>query len=223
MPLQKLKETAFTASKELVYLPSGSKVQLKEADTSARKEQVSLPSGSKVQLRKESDISVGREQICSISGSTNTLCLQGHGVGRIPSQDETCSSLGGKNIVKQLSVGPSKELSCSTSGRTEALALEDQIKSGFSSCTPQETEMQKIKSYTKFLIQSLVPPALPSEVSNIDDDEWPFQRKYSDGNEAKKFKASGDFSCSGVGSLWWPCAQYLAEAEIYALPYTVPF
>lgn len=195
----------------------------KEPAISASKEQHSSPSGMKGQ-HKESNVSASKEQICSTSGSKD---LHGHrrpDVGRRTSQDDICSSLRTNNVVQGLSFGHDKELSCSTSGRTEGLAQDNnRITSGFSSCTTsRENEMQKIDLCTKFLIQNLVPPALPSDLSNIDDDEWLFGRKHSDGAVEKRFKASSDVSCCG-SSASWPHAQYLAEADIYALPYTVPF
>lgn len=198
--------------------------QHKEPAISASKEQLSSPSGMKVQ-HKESDVSASKEQICSTSGSKDLLGQCRHEIGRRTSQDGICSSVGTTNVDQGLSFGPGKELSCSTSGRNESITLDDnRITSGFSSSiTPRENKMQKIDLYTKTLIHNLVPLALPSELFNIvDDDEWLFGKKHSDGVEERRFKASGDVSCCGSSAVG-PNAQYLAEAEIYALPYAVPF
>ncbi|KAF5176559.1 hypothetical protein FRX31_033858 [Thalictrum thalictroides] len=64
-------------------------------------------------------------------------------------------------------------------------------------------------------------PAIDSSTNVDDDQNWLFEE------EAKKRSklVSDDVAPSGYGndSTWPPRAYYLPEADIYALPYTVPF
>ncbi|KAL5778239.1 hypothetical protein ACOSP7_011165 [Xanthoceras sorbifolium] len=83
-----------------------------------------------------------------------------------------------------------------------------------------ETEEQR-------LYQSLMddlastPVLLRAEMDFADDQEWLFETKHPR-QASKKLKASDDVSCR-QSSTMFPRAQYLPEADIYSLPYTIPF
>lgn len=116
------------------------------------------------------------------------------------------STLGGNVLDKEPDVLASREQHCSTSGRTEIF------------------KQQNYSQYTN-LIKNLCQMALPCELVN-NDEEWLFRGKPSDkvlnkSNQEKQFAVGRDITCSG--SSMQPCARYLQEAEMFALPYTVPF
>lgn len=193
----------------------------KEPATVVSKERVSFPSIMKEQ-HKESDLSASKVQICSTSG-TKVFPGQGHDIYRKATQEGICSVLGRANIPRANSFVRGKELSCSASG-SECHSQDDRLtESGFSSgIMSHERKMQKINRYTETLFKNLVPLG-PREISSTDDNEWLFEKKQRlEGSEEKKFRASNDVSCCG-SSVMRPHAQYLAKAEIYALPYVVPF
>lgn len=77
----------------------------------------------------------------------------------------------------------------------------------------------------KNLIENWLPPSLPSDNLDLDDDQsWLFQRKPKQARvEEKNIGSSNDKTCGSCSSLWQPRAQYLPEVDLYALPYTVPF
>ncbi|XP_021755317.1 DNA ligase 1-like [Chenopodium quinoa] len=89
-----------------------------------------------------------------------------------------------------------------------------------------DRRMQKKESTYKQLFVDWVPPAL--EMVEEDDGDWLFGKKDED-RSAKRLRASNDVQsqvdnlpCS-ASAVMQPRAQYLANAEIYALPFTVPF
>lgn len=76
----------------------------------------------------------------------------------------------------------------------------------------------------KNLIENWLPPSLQSDNLDVDDDQsWLFQRKPKHTRVEGKNVGSNDTSCGNSSSLWQPRAQYLPVADLYALPYTVPF
>ncbi|XP_049389887.1 uncharacterized protein LOC125854397 [Solanum stenotomum] len=77
----------------------------------------------------------------------------------------------------------------------------------------------------KNLIENWLPPSLPSDNLDLEDDQsWLFQRKPKQARvEEKNIGSSNDKTCGSCSSLWQPRAQYLPEVDLYALPYTVPF
>ncbi|KAM7514045.1 hypothetical protein LguiA_003628 [Lonicera macranthoides] len=98
----------------------------------------------------------------------------------------------------------------------DALASKEQL------CSPKDST--PIGSATSFEDEMRrlcwVFPPLKNEEPEFDDLEWLFRRKIQ--NSEKKFRSGREVSCCGNSTLW-PRAHYLAEADIYTLPYTVPF
>ncbi|XP_043713603.1 glutamic acid-rich protein-like [Telopea speciosissima] len=112
---------------------------------------------------------------------------------------------------------PSEEQICSTSGRTDVQApeiVESARKSG--------SKLKKIESLYRDLIENWVPPPIENNGTDFDDQEWLFETVSKSESEPKRFKPSNDGVCEGSTSIW-PQACYLPEADIYVLPYAVPF
>ncbi|WMV27759.1 hypothetical protein MTR67_021144 [Solanum verrucosum] len=93
--------------------------------------------------------------------------------------------------------------------------------------TPSCSEVHEnsIEFQYKNLIENWLPPSLPSDNLDLDDDQsWLFQRKPKQARvEEKNIGSSNDKTCGSCSSLWQPRAQYLPDVDLYALPYTVPF
>lgn len=68
------------------------------------------------------------------------------------------------------------------------------------------------------------PPQWDGSKLEDDDEDWLFSSKPREKSvPSKKAKSVSDpFQCSGPTTLW-PRSQYLPEADIYALPYAIPF
>lgn len=73
------------------------------------------------------------------------------------------------------------------------------------------------------LIKNWVPQPLQFEHADLDDQGWLFGTRKNNGCGVKILKSSLDRSTFEGFSLWPPRACYLPEADIYALPYTIPF
>lgn len=154
-------------------------------------------------LRRHKEPNLGKESICSTSG-----------------RSELSTPLR-KDTPLQSHRVEDKKPSCSTSGTNEVFAQVDV--SIPSASTPFEKELQAVSLLYKELIGSWVPPAPWIELSSLDDEEWLFSRKHQDDSQGeKRYKPNSDLSCRGSSKLQ-PRAQYLQEADIYALPYTLPF
>lgn len=85
-----------------------------------------------------------------------------------------------------------------------------------------ENKIQGAESPHTRLIENWVPPQFELCESEIDDEEWLFeaQRKLRGGS--KRHKSTDDISCCRSSTLRHQ-AYLLPEADIYALPFTVPF
>lgn len=99
------------------------------------------------------------------------------------------------------------------------ICSETRTAEGTSSC---ENKIQGAESPHSTLIENWVPPQFELCQSEIDDEEWLFgaQGKRRDGS--KRHKTANDVSCCR-SSTWRHQACLLPEADIYALPFTVPF
>ncbi|KAI3816982.1 hypothetical protein L1987_10768 [Smallanthus sonchifolius] len=89
--------------------------------------------------------------------------------------------------------------------------------------TRSEKKMLKKKAKYEKLIGSWAPPVFQALLPDVDEEEdWLSRRTKSASSSVPR----GDVeSCreSAATSSWQPRALFLAEADIYALPYTVPF
>ncbi|KAJ4966369.1 hypothetical protein NE237_018218 [Protea cynaroides] len=112
---------------------------------------------------------------------------------------------------------PIEKQTCSTSGRTDVQTLDIAENARRSS-----SKLKKLESQYRDLIINWVPPIIENYSTDLDDEEWLFERQSKPERESKRFKPSNDGLCQGSSSLC-PRACYLPEADIYALPYTLPF
>ncbi|KAI8016110.1 hypothetical protein LOK49_LG05G03796 [Camellia lanceoleosa] len=186
--------------------------------TSVENDKIRLPS----QKLKESDVAVSEERIRTTSrrmkstGKHNSKILLG------PSHKEFCSnSTKNDASVGALSSRPDKEQSSSTSGGIGIFG-QDNLQA-----TPVPTSFEKgihtVASLYKDLVENWVPlppQLLQGEQTDLDELEWLFQRKHQD--QERSTEVNSDASCRG-GSTLWPHALYMPEADIWALPFTVPF
>lgn len=109
------------------------------------------------------------------------------------------------------------EPSTSNSGRVDRVAVDTSTPS----CS--KVHENSIEFQYKNLIENWLPPSLQSD-NNLDDDQsWLFQRKPKQARVEEKNVGSNDTAYGSCSLLWQPRAQYLPGADLYALPYTIPF
>ncbi|KAK2982273.1 hypothetical protein RJ640_020825 [Escallonia rubra] len=164
-----------------------------------------------LQKHKEPDASVSKDQICSTSGRTEQP--------RKHESENFCSTSVGTDPAQGFSFR-NKEASCSTSGRTE---VDKKYTRVVVASTSLDSELDRVHSLYKDLVANWTPPALERQLHEFDDQEWLFGRKHEEKQVEKRYKPTTGISCSTSSTLWPPRAQYLPEADIYALPYTLPF
>uniref|UniRef100_A0A1D1YI48 Uncharacterized protein n=1 Tax=Anthurium amnicola TaxID=1678845 RepID=A0A1D1YI48_9ARAE len=84
-----------------------------------------------------------------------------------------------------------------------------------------------VRRQYKNLIENWIPPPLETENPEFDDQDWLFgktaRRHDGEGETSRRQVASEDLDLGSALCSWPPRAIYLPEAEIYALPYVVPF
>ncbi|KAG7029449.1 hypothetical protein SDJN02_07788 [Cucurbita argyrosperma subsp. argyrosperma] len=78
-----------------------------------------------------------------------------------------------------------------------------------------------VESAYEALFEKWVPPPLQLE-QQMDDEEWLFQTEKQDGRSTKTNEAFSSIPSCRSSSLW-PRGQYLADADVYSLPYTIPY
>lgn len=116
---------------------------------------------------------------------------------------------------------PDKE-QCLTTNKVDDASLSAQLDaSACKGSTLYEKKVPSPESLYKSLIEDWVPPPLQAELNDSGDEDWLFGRKQQP-QGLKRLKSSNDEPCRQSSSLW-PCAHFLAEADIYALPYSIPF
>ncbi|GMJ01552.1 hypothetical protein like AT4G35940 [Hibiscus trionum] len=74
----------------------------------------------------------------------------------------------------------------------------------------------------KNLVEDWFVPTLQSELTSFGDEDWLFQKKQNLNSEIKSSK-DGNVSLCQMNSTSCPHARFLPEADLYALPFTVPF
>ncbi|XP_022961883.1 uncharacterized protein LOC111462522 isoform X2 [Cucurbita moschata] len=78
-----------------------------------------------------------------------------------------------------------------------------------------------VESAYEALFEKWVPPPLQLE-QQMDDEEWLFPTEKQDGRSSKTNEAFSSIPSCRSSSLW-PRGQYLADADVYSLPYTIPY
>ncbi|XP_010413490.1 PREDICTED: uncharacterized protein LOC104699795 isoform X2 [Camelina sativa] len=69
------------------------------------------------------------------------------------------------------------------------------------------------------LIENWTPDRVESKLTDSEDQEWWLFIKFG----AKRQQVSNQKTNQGSSSMVWPTARFLPEAELHALPFTVPF
>lgn len=85
-----------------------------------------------------------------------------------------------------------------------------------------ENDFQRTESLYMTLTENWVPPQLDFCQNDIDDEEWLFGTRQQHNFQSERRKFGNEVSCCRSSTLW-PQAQLLPEADINALPYTIPF
>ncbi|XP_043697250.1 splicing regulatory glutamine/lysine-rich protein 1-like isoform X2 [Telopea speciosissima] len=148
--------------------------------------------------------------------------LQGKiGISPRYSEVQTCSTLERATVVMQGKCEndpkPIEGQTCSTSGLLGVQGLDIT-----ESARRSSSKLKKRESRYRDLIENWVPPIIENSLSDFDDEEWFFKTQSKSERVAKRYKPSNDEGCLGSSDLW-PRACYLPGADVYVLPYTVPF
>ncbi|KAF5194155.1 Dna ligase 1-like [Thalictrum thalictroides] len=142
------------------------------------------------------------------------------------SKEQLCSTSGATEITdcKMADNCPNIKQVCSISGRTEVQAQ------GCSEPAPAVSSAALLNLcnspsrlsdvHLRDIIENWVIPPIQIERTDLDDQSWLFDIPSK--REPKRSKVSDVATCYN-GSMWPPRACYLPEADMYALPYTVPF
>ncbi|ONH97142.1 hypothetical protein PRUPE_7G171900 [Prunus persica] len=160
------------------------------------------PSRLSLQRHKDPQVLPSQEQPCSASGRTDNAFVQGmHEAAPRQGRDEgqhRCSTFG--NSGKEVPVRLGKEKLRATGSASLSI-------------TSKYTEL--IENWDQH-------PLLQSFPMDVDDQGWLFETKQNRSCMAdERIFVSGSLSYGDSAS--WPCARELPEADIYTLPFTVPF
>lgn len=159
------------------------------------------------------------ELLCSTSGRTDIPAEHKNNARADP--DKSCStSLASELIRHGLPLRPDQELARGDSSQQPDVTSQEIVHTD-SGSKGQRKLKRAVKRYGH-LIENWTPPSRLGEHAEIDDEDWLFGRKHEGRQPEKKLRCSSEMSCSS-SSLSWPRAHYLHDADIYALPYTVPF
>ncbi|KAL2503952.1 hypothetical protein Adt_19573 [Abeliophyllum distichum] len=168
------------------------------------------------------DTSSNKPQLCSTSGRVDFPVQRKDEIVLRASKGTVCpTSEGTHNLVQGFPTRTDQELVFSASRQTESAA---QGKLGTSSgANAVLTPTQRLELQYKNLVENWVPSELHNLANDPNDQEWLFQSKDKGVRPEKRFRSSGDgMSCSSSLALW-PQSKYLPDADIYALPFVVPF
>lgn len=108
---------------------------------------------------------------------------------------------------------------CSSLGTADSVPQKNKIVE--TSLRSYDKEMRTAESLYQDLIANLE-ESFQFELNNLVDQEWLFGTTKQDRHGYKRLKVCHDVSCH-ADSTTRLCAQYLPEADVYGLPYTIPF
>ncbi|XVF59816.1 hypothetical protein PTKIN_Ptkin07bG0306200 [Pterospermum kingtungense] len=173
------------------------------------------------QRQKDPEVLPSKEQPCSTSGRIDDAFVQGtHEHAPRPGrqlEQHPCSTASTRH--PELTFKLSKEKPCSSSRASESLAHNAEASMPLSLCSscPPTLALE-----FKNLVEDWVVPSLQTEQTSFDEDDWLFQKKQ---NITSGFKSNtnGNVGPSQISLPTWPQACYLPEADIYALPFTIPY
>ncbi|KAI5655955.1 hypothetical protein M9H77_24748 [Catharanthus roseus] len=225
---EQLERSSITEEHGLPQNPSYSSDSTENSNK--RKRHAPAPNGTRVQgnilrIRLPSQkITDDKKQLCSTSTSgrretSDSISIRAE-------QDRTCStSLANASIAPSLPKSHDNELRRPSSHQTLVTSQENIHSSEHVS--KRFKKMQKVAQKYTDLAVNWIPPSTHFEASDADDQEWLFGTKQEHQlvqrhTDEKNDKVLSQISCSSSASLW-PAAQYLPGADIYSLPYTIPF
>ncbi len=172
-------------------------------------------------MQKHKDqAALSTKPLCSTPAWMDILVQQEFEMDPRLSKEKFCSTAGTSiTTAQEMTSRPTREM-CHSPSRTEVVA--DEKSETAKSSSLSKNGSLHIESQYRVLIVNWVPPPLLNEHSKFDDQEWLFQRRQPRSDMIRKTNACNDDFCHGSYILY-PHAQYLPEADIYALPYVVPF
>ncbi|KAE8707139.1 hypothetical protein F3Y22_tig00110387pilonHSYRG00947 [Hibiscus syriacus] len=210
LPSQRHKDPEVLPTKEQPCSTSG------KIDEAFVQEMHGMPS----QRHKDPEVLPTKEQPCSTSGKIDEAFVQGtHEHVPRPGRELEEHSCSTANIrFPELTPKLSKETPFFSSGAPESVARSAEASlptSLCSSCSPT------LALGYKNLVEDWVVPTLQTELAGFADEDWLFQRKQNV-DHAIKSSEDGNIGTCQMNSTSWPHARFLPEADIYALPFTVP-
>ncbi|KAG7966826.1 hypothetical protein I3843_08G067700 [Carya illinoinensis] len=134
-----------------------------------------------------------------------------NGSVNFPSQEQGCFTNTKENILaEKLNIRPKKEATCPVPGRHETT-------------TSYKNEIPAESLYRTSIENWVLPPPQYHQGNDFsDDEEWLFKTQRENRYECERYEARNDaIGCRSP--MLRPRAYFLPEADVYALPYTVPF
>ncbi|XP_030541546.1 uncharacterized protein LOC115749000 [Rhodamnia argentea] len=186
------------------YLSDGSKSSKNESRQDASASSIER-CGNILRIRLKrtatADSPLGGQPECSTSGTAYFTPKNRRETSQVPCQINATSIDARELVVEKPETSAQLDIAfptVSSSTRNESLELE---------------------SAYEALIEHWVPLPLDHGLDESDDQDWLFDTKRAEGKGPKKLKSGDD---AVIPCTWPPQAHFLPEAEIYALPYTVP-
>jgi hypothetical protein len=158
-------------------------------------------------------------------GSTDTTSAKVEILLQNGRPNNTVTSIGGKTETygqdKRQTLDRPEKVSSNPIDKVEGLLLEDKKSSGSRS---HKKAKRTCENYAN-LFTTWVPPVLANVLTpDSDDQDWLFaDRKHEKSDEDKRLKLIGGATCGVSHCAIQPVAHYLPQADIYALPYCLPF
>ncbi|WCJ35071.1 hypothetical protein M5689_016339 [Euphorbia peplus] len=165
-----------------------------------------------LQRHREPEASLGADGLCS-----NSIIAETVAITTVPCREESHSVASCSQVLPEAA---KVKDNCSADLKVNQIAGNETI-TDFSSS--RSRKQHKVDLQYKSLIEDWIPPTLEL-YQDIFDDSWFLESQEQDPG-CKRLKLSqGDQPCNqSSSSSLWPCARYLPEADIFALPYTLPF
>lgn len=157
---------------------------------------------------REVDTPKGEEPTCSTSGRVGVSTIKHKQIPNQPCQQHCSSEQIDKQKITICNSNKIKDAAKSAGGKTAA---------------SRDDEMQNAEALFKSLFDNFVaPPILSEPKCSNDDQEWLFGTKQQK-REPKRPEPISEVICRDSNNASWPQAHYLPAADVYALPFTVPF
>ncbi|XP_022144272.1 chromatin assembly factor 1 subunit A-like [Momordica charantia] len=169
-------------------------------------------------LSNQEDSSADTQQTCSTSGRYDCVDQKRDENSCGPNQQKPCFT--NSNTVVAVEEAPPKPRIKDHSRSVHA--VKDIRPQGNVVPFPTRTRSPAESEY-EALFEKWIPPPLQLE-QQMDDEEWLFGTRKQDGQTTKATtnKAFSPVPSCRSSSLW-PRGQYLPDADVYSLPYTIPF